>query len=188
MMLTPLLANQQESDPRRRVAVPAFSGKRPKQELSLPKVLGLDASALLTLGGLGLLDTLKKSNCELRIPHSTLEWLFTERQRAAFHQPSRFLRAQKVQDLLANEKLALFSPSTNPDHALSTQVGDELASMICQAEEVSNEESARRSYVVRSFPVPRLGTFINENADLSAHREALVSCLGVVEKLVSLGR
>lgn len=188
MILTPLLANQQETDPRRRVAIPAFSGKRPRQDAPLPKILGLDASALLILGGLQLLEPLKKSGYELRIPHSTLEWLFTERQRAAFHQPSRFLRAQSVQDLLTNERLAIFLPSTIPDTALCAQVGDELANMICQAEEVSGDESAARSYVVRSFPVPRLGTFLNESADLGVHREVLVSCLGVVDKLASLGR
>ncbi len=188
MILTPMLANQTEPDPRRRVAIPAFSGKRPKQDVSLPEVLGLDASTLLVLGGLGLLEPLKNCGCALKIPHSTLEWLFAERQRSSFHQPSRFRRAQKVQDLLAYGKLSTFSPSTKPQQELSAQVGDELASMIGQAEEVSDEEPNTRSYVVRSFPVPAVGSVLREIADLSTHGEVLVSCSGLVDKLVGLGR
>lgn len=188
MTLTPMLANQQEPDPRRRVAIPAFSGKRSNSELSFPKVLGLDASSLLLLGGLGLLSPLKNCGCALKVPHSTLQWLFTEKQRSSFHQPSRFYRAQEVQNLLADGKLSKFSPSRKPQYELTTQVGDELSSMLSQAEDVSEEETANRAYVVRSFPVPRIGSFLRETADLSAHQEVLVSCLGLVDKLVDLGR
>ncbi len=188
MILMPLLANQQEPDPRQRIAIPAFSGKRPRQDAPPPQILGLDVSALLILGGLQLLEPLKKAGYEIRIPHSTLGWLFSERQRAAFHQPSRFLHAQSVQELLTDERLAILSPSISPDTAMCAQVGDELASMICQAKADADDKSAARSYVVRSYPVPRLGTLLSENADLDIHHEVLVSCLGVVDKLASLGK
>jgi hypothetical protein len=188
MMLMPLLSNQQEVDPRKRIAVPAFSGKRGAQVGPLPQILGVDASAILTLGGLGLLEKLIKTGRKILISHSTFEWLFMERKRAAFHQPSRFIQAQHVQNLLANGGLYKFTANQTPDHALVVQVGHNLASMIAQAKNDVREEPSQLSYVVRSSPVPLVGSFMKEDVDLTAHSGVLVSCLGIVEKLVSLGR
>lgn len=188
MMLTPLLGNQIEDDPRRRVAIPAFSGKRPREVAPLPKSLGIDVSALLTLGGLGLLDVLTSIDAELHISHSTLGWLFEERKDASFHQPSRVGRAQNLQDLVLNGKLLAFTADRSPDYALAIEVGDELAELVGQAEAALSNDPPKQSYVVRPFPVPVLRSSLKENADLRFHASVLVSCTGVVEKLARLGR
>ncbi|HCY98434.1 MAG TPA: HNH endonuclease [Rhodobacter sp.] len=188
MILAPLLANLQEDDPRRRIPVYAFSGKRVPSSLPFPDVIGLDASALLTLGGLELLNVLKSAPFKIRIPHSTLQWLFGERQRAAFHQPSRFQRAQKLQDMIAAGRVKILTPGPMTDSRLSAEVGEELAAMIGESKEVSSEGRSNAKYVVRSSPVRRVGSLMNEDADLSSHQAIIVSCQGVVEKLRAMGR
>lgn len=188
MMLLPFLRNLQESDPRKRIPIYAFSGKRPPTEISSPKVIGLDVSALLTLSGLELLETLKSAPFKIRIAHSTLHWLFEERQRAAFHQPSLFTRAQVLQDLIVAGKLAALTPSAPIDSRLAAEIGDELAAMIAEAEDSSQDPQSKRKYVVRSFPVTRLGSLRSENADLTGKDHVLVSCQAVVDKLRSMGK
>jgi len=88
----PAQANLSESDPRRRSGIPAFSGKRaPKQFDILGKRVALDATALLTLSFLKILNVVLDAFETILIPHSTLGWLFDERKRTAFHQPSRLV-------------------------------------------------------------------------------------------------
>ena len=188
MILVPLLVNLQEDDPRCRIPVYAFSGKRTPACVPFPGEVGLDASALLTLGGLELLDVLRSAPFKIRIPHSTLQWLFGERGRTAFHQPSRFQRAQNLQDMIVTGRVEVRSPGPMTDSRLSAKVGEELAAMIGEAEEISQEGSIRDKYVVRSSPVHRVGSLMNEDVDMSEHRALMVSCQGVVDKLRDMGR
>jgi hypothetical protein len=188
MTLSPFFANLLEGDPRRRIPIYAFSGKRTPANVPCPTIVGMDASALLTLGGLELLDVIKSAPFKIRIPHSTLPWLFDERQRASFHQPSRFQHAQKMQDLIAAGRITLLNPGSRADSRLDAEVGAELASMICEAKEASHQGKTQAIYVVRSSPVRRVGSLMNEDADLSEHKEVLVSCQAVVDKLRDMGR
>ena len=188
MILVPLLANLQEDDPRCRIPVYAFSGKRNPACVPFPDEIGLDASALLTLGGLELLDVIKSAPFKIRIPHSTLQWLFGERGRTAFHQPSRFQRAQNLQDMIVSGRVEVRTPSPMTDSRLSEKVGEELAAMIGEAEEISQKGSIRDKYVVRSSPVHLVGSLMNEDVDMSEHQALMVSCQGVVDKLQDMGR
>ena len=188
MILVPLLVNLQEDDPRCRIPVYAYSGKRTPACVPFPGEVGLDASALLTLGGLELLDVLRSAPFKIRIPHSTLQWLFGERGRTAFHQPSRFQRAQNLQDMIVTGRVEVRTPGPMTDSRLSAKVGEELAAMIGEAEEISQEGSIRDKYVVRSSPVHRVGSLMNEDVDMSEHRALMVSCQGVVDKLRDMGR
>ena len=184
----PALANLSEIDPRRRSVIPAYSGKRiPQQVDVIEKTVALDASALLTLSFLNILDVALNAFGTVFIPHSTLGWLFEERQRTAFHQPSRIADARQVRDLLATGKLERFSPGTVANSELSIQVGDELAALIAEAEMVRKGDDTQH-VVVRSAPVHRLSSLLEEEADLSAHDPVLISCLAVVEKLKQKGQ
>lgn len=179
----PALANLVESDPRRRNAIPAYSGKRvPLQLDTNTRVIALDATALLTLSFLKILDVALDAFEGVYIPHSTLGWLFEERQKAAFHQPSRIANAHKVRNLLAVDVLDKFTASTVASSDLSALVGDELAALIAEAEKVRDGDDMQH-IVVRSAPVHRLSSLMEEEADLSAHSTVLSSCLSVVEKL-----
>ncbi len=183
----PALSNLTETDPRRRSAIPAYSGKRvPLEFVVSGKVVAFDATALLTLSFLSILDVTLDAFGTVYIPHSTLEWLFKERQKAAFHQPSSIVNAHKVRDFLATDVLKKFSPSTVASSDLAAQIGDDLAALIAEAEKVRDREDTQH-IVVRSAPVHRLSTLMEEEADVSAHAAVLSSCLSVVEKLRQKG-
>ena len=115
LMLFPALANLSGSDPRRRSLIPAYSGNRQPISLDTGGRIGIDATALLTLSFLGLLDKALDSFDTVYIPHSTLRWLFQEKQKVTFHQPSRIKAAHKIRDLLATDVLEKLAPSTVPD-------------------------------------------------------------------------
>lgn len=184
----PALANLTEADPRRRSAIPAYSGKRVPLEFDFGgKAVALDATALLTLSFLKILDVALDAFETVYIPHSTLGWLFEERQKATFHQPSRIANARKVRDLLATDALEKFTPSNAASSDLAAQVGDELAALIAEAEKERDGDDAQH-IVIRSAPVHRISSFMEEEADLSAHAAVLSSCLAVVEKLRQKGQ
>lgn len=184
----PALANLTEADPRRRSAIPAYSGKRVPLELDFGgKAVALDATALLTLSFLKILDVALDAFETVYIPHSTLGWLFEERQKATFHQPSRIANARKVRDLLATDALEKFTPSNAASSELAVQVGDELAALIAEAEKERDGDNTQH-IVIRSAPVHRISSLVAEEADLSAHAAVLSSCLAVVEKLRQKGQ
>lgn len=187
LMLFPALANQSENDPRRRGVVPAYSGRRQPISLDFGRTVGMDATALLSLSFLSLLDAALDAFDEVYLPHSTLAWLFEEKQKAAFHQPSRIRDAHRVRALLATDVLEKFEPGTVPDSDLSAQVGDELARLIAEAEK-ERESDHPQCIVVRSSPVHRVASLMEEEADLTVHAAVLSSCQAIVDKLRQKGQ
>ena len=187
LMLFPALANLSVSDPRRRGVVPAYSGKREPTSLDTSGTIGIDATALLTLSFLNLLDKALDAFDTVHVPHSTLSWLFEEKQKAAFHQPSRISNAHQILHLLSTDVLEKFIPSTVPDSDLCAQVGDELALLIVEAEKVREDDDSQR-IVVRSSPVHRLASLMEEEADLTAHSAVLSSCQSIVNSLRQKGQ
>ena len=188
LTLFPALANLSEVDPRRRGIIPSFSGKRqPVRFDPAETTAGIDATALLTLSFLELMDKAFDAFKTIWVPHSTLSWLFEEKQRAAFHQPSRIQDSHRILHLLATDALVVFVPSTVPDSDLAAQVGDELASFIAEAERVRDDDNTQR-IVVRSSPVHRLSSLMQEEADLGVHAPVLSSCESVVDKLRQRGQ
>ena len=167
LMLFPTLANQKERDPRRRGMIPAYSGNRKSKTLNVHGTIGLEATALLTLGFLGLLGKIIDVFDQVYVPHSTLMWLFEEKQKVAFHQPSKIKDAHRVQNLLASGVLEKLIPGTIPDGDLSAQIDDDLVLLIAEAEKERDDDVQR--IVVRSSPVHRLDSLMDEEADLTSH-------------------
>lgn len=187
LTLFPAFTNSAETDPRRRMLIPAYSGSRFPYPFELDgKAVGLEATALLTLGFLNLLDVAFDAVETIHIPHSTLAWLFMERQKVVFHQPSRIRNAHTVRDCLATNKLERFNPKVAADGELSVQVGEELADLIAEAEDAWSRTNTQH-IVVRPAPVYRISSLMEEEADLSDHAHVLSSCLAVVEKLRQRG-
>ena len=187
LMLFPALANLSENDPRRRGAVPAYSGQRQSVSFNIGGQIGIDATVLITLGFLNLLDEALDVFDVVHVPHSTLAWLFEEKQKVAFHQPSQIRDAHKIRDLLATDILRRFEPSSLPDSDLSDQVGEELALLITEAEKARPEDDLQR-VVVRPSPVHRVASLMEEEADLAAHAAVLSSCQSIVDKLRQKGQ
>ncbi|WPD25038.1 MAG: hypothetical protein SD837_10840 [Candidatus Electrothrix scaldis] len=187
LILLPALANLSESDPRRRGIVPAYSGKRQLMHCNIGRSIAIEKTALLTLSFLDLLEKTFDAFEEVWIPHSTLAWLFEEKQKVVFHQPSRIERAHKIHDLLARGILEKFIPSTTADSILSDQVGIELAALITEAERSESKCDTQR-IVVRSAPIYRAGSLMVEQADLTEHADVVSGCLALVEKLRQQGQ
>ena len=186
-MLFPAFANLMENDPRRRVSIPAYSGQRKPLLLDANRQIGMDATTLLTLSYLDLLDEALDAFDTVHIPHSTLGWLFDEKQRVAFHQPSRIRNAHQISRLLNTDALEKLSPTTVPDSDLSAQVGDDLALLIAEAEKSSGDDDTQH-IVVRPSPVYRIASLMVEKADLTEHTTVLSSCQSIVDKLRQKGQ
>lgn len=182
LMVPPAVRNPQEKDPRMRRLVPAYFGGRGEVERVLGKSAGFDASALLTLGHLDMLDEAFDAFEEVYLAHSTLEWLFEEKQRAVFHQPSRIRDASEVSRMVASGTLERLSVGAASDEGLSDQIGEELAQLLAEAERDGCEDGSQR-LVVHPFPIHQVGSLLTEEVDLTAHGEVLVSCGGVVDRL-----
>ena len=187
LMLFPALANQSKIDPRRRGLIPTYSGKMQAVSPEFEATVGIDYTALLTLGFLNLLDQTLDAFSEVYLPHSTLAWLFEEKQKVTFHQPSRIRDAHRIRGLLATDSLQRFKPQAVPDSDLSALVGDELAHLIAEAKNQSGTDHTQR-VVVRSSPVHSIGSLMGEEADLTAHADVLSSCQAVVDKLRQKGQ
>lgn len=184
----PALRNLSTTDPRRRTTIPAYNGKRASSEFDVRgKKVALDVTALLTLSFLKILDVVLDTFEIVYIPHSTLGWLFQERQKASFHQPSRIANAHKIRDFLAKGVLEQFVFSTVSSSDLSARIGDELAEFIAEAEK-KREGDDTQHLVIRSSPVHRLSSLMDEEVDLSEHSSVLSSCFSVVRKLRQKGQ
>ena len=182
LTLFPALTNLSESDPRRRGAISAYSGKRQLTRFNTTGTVGMDVTALLTLSFLNLLDKTFDAFDAVHVPHSTLAWLFEEKHKVAFHQPSRIRDAHQLRNLLATDVLEKLVASTIADSDLSEQVGDDLALLITEAEKIRDDDDTQR-IVVRSSPVHLLSSLMEEEADLTEHAVVMSSCLSVVDKL-----
>jgi thioredoxin-like negative regulator of GroEL len=181
------LANLPESDARRRDIIYAFSGVRPAV-ISLPSVttIALDLTAIFTLALLELLPVVISAYQRIAIPHSTLGWLFQERQRATFHQPSRIKEAHDLKRLVAEGGLKVLPSQPLSDLTLAKEVGLQLTRLLSAASKAKASDGMAR-YVIRPAPVHRVGSLMEEEADLSAHSEYLYSCQSLVEKLRAKG-
>lgn len=182
LMLFSACANLSERDPRRRGAISAYSGQRPSLPLDVAtKTVGMDASVLLTLGFLDLLDEAFNAFETVYVPHPTMIWLFEEKQKVAFHQPSQIEDASRMHDMLAKDILTKFTSSAIESSDLSAQVGGNLAMLIAEAEKPRDDET--QHIVVCPFPVHRVGSLMGEEVDMTKHAKVMSSCLAIVEKL-----
>ena len=148
----------------------------------------MDSTALLTLAFLDVLDIALEAFDSVWIPHSTMAWLFEERRRVAFHQPRRVREARQISDLLARDQLRRFVSTSIVDAGLASQIGDDLAALIAEAEANYETDDNTQHVVVRSSPVYLLSSLLEEEADLTAHSHVLTSCLAVVDKLQEKGQ
>jgi len=185
LFLFPAIANPLESDPRKRALVPAYSGARQPLPCSFRKV-AMDPTVLLTLGMLGLLDATSDLFDHIVVSHSTLSWLFEQKEKVSFHQPSRIKKAHDLRRLLADGALKELSINSRIDADLAAEVGDDLASLIAEAS--GGEVDERQRVVIRPSPVHRVGSLMDEEADLSSYSSHICSCSSVVDKLKQKGQ
>ena len=188
MTIIPAFQNLDEADARRRRVIPAYSGRRVTQHMELACSVAMDSTALLTLAFLDVLDTALEALGSVWIPHCTMAWLFEERQRVAFHQPRMVREARAIRDLLARDRLRRFVSTSPADPDLVSEIGEELAELIAEAEAHYDCAQNIQHVVVRSAPVYLTSSLMQEEADLTAHAHVLTSCVAVLEKLQEKGQ
>jgi hypothetical protein len=182
--LGPALANPGEPDVRRRRLVYAYSGARPTVGFAAGAKIALELGALFTLARLNVLE-LFLSRFPVLIPHSTLGWLFKERAKAIFHQPSRIKDAQLLKQLIQSRVIRVLEQPPTVPAVLMRDIDKDLLEML---ELAKNQcQVGTPTVVVRSAPVYRLGSLMEEEADLSAYADQLVSCSAVIDVLKARG-
>lgn len=176
------ILNIRKSDPRRRTFISAFSGARKLASVQGGS-LAMDATAILTLGRLGLLDKLKSTFSNVSIPHSTLSLFFVERKKISFHQPSQIKRANFIRQLISQGVIAIApeTAQTNPD--MISEVGNELAALLAEISMKRNEDKSG-SYAVTSFPVHRAGSLREEEVNITEYLPILCDAGSVLRKLM----
>jgi len=185
MYLLPAVSNLHQPDPRKRGIVFAFSGARASAPVSAD-VVALDATAILTLGFLGLLRQVLGNFRQVLIPHTTMRWLFEERQRLQFHQPSRVRDALEVKRLLDGGQLKRFEPTGSAKPEVEREVGPDLALLLTAAAEGA-EGGNTLGVVVRPAPLHRAGTLMDELADVHDYERLIVGCGDVIAALKKQG-
>ncbi|QWG22207.1 hypothetical protein KMZ93_19815 [Bradyrhizobium sediminis] len=186
LQLMPALANPETSDPRRRTLIYAYSGARGHASGS-PRSFAIDPTAALTLGAFDALDDLLARAQTVVVPHNMLGWLFEEKQKIQFHQPSKIAEAKELKSLIDSKALSKFEATAVRQTELAAEIGDELASLFAEAEADFGEDRRQR-LVVRPSPLHRIGSLMEEEAELGRHEDSVCGCLDLVDALVRQGQ
>jgi len=173
-----LVGNFHQSDARKKIPVNLFSGRRAPAALKA-KVLGLDISALMTLGWLGLLKGLSETYAELHIPAGVMMELFDGQRRIRERQKSRLRHAKEIDSAVKAGRLRVVKTSYRAD-VLDEEVGGELADLLRNAQ-------LEKGVVVRPSPIHRIGDF-EENADVSQFAAQLTDIPSLIDVLVANSR
>ena len=181
VLLANFIRNAAATDSRKRSAITTFSGRRGAPSPIGPvRRLALDISAVMVLGGLGLLPNVLDAFPEIVVPAGTLYEMFEGRRRIRCFQKSRLRRAQQIRDFIAQKRLKVLRTTANPQDALVREIGPELAVLIHAAQ-------ADAGIVVRAAPVPRLGLEEMRDADVSSYASVLTDTHTILLVLHELG-
>lgn len=178
------LENKKAKDIRRKNLVPIFHGARSDQIIA-SETIAIDSSGSLVMENIGLLTHLFDCFESIVIPHSFMRWLFEEKQKVAFHQPSQIEKAKYFERLVSDGRISVFHPKKINNPELALNIGDELAYMLEEAHASPTNES--QALVVCSWPVYKVGgSFREEEVDLSSFHHSLISCSQLIRKLEGL--
>lgn len=176
--------NKSAKDIRRKNIVPIFFGERFVQVI-VGETIAIDASSALVIENIGLLTHLFDCFESIVIPHSFMRWLFEEKQKVAFHQPSQIEKAKYFERLVSDGRISVFHPKKINNPELALDVGDELAYILEEAHASPANES--QAFVICSCPVYKVGgSFKEVKVDLSSFHHSLISCTQLIKKLEGL--
>jgi hypothetical protein len=175
------LRNVRHQDARAHFPVFAFSGKRSPLDTAGFRSPALDLTTIIVLDYLGLLDTVLKHFERPVIAPGTLATLFIERQFLRIQQPSQRAKAQRIQALIASGQLRILPQPQNIRNELGRDVGRDLADLLATAQREGG-------LVVRSAPIYKVGSFLEETVDLAAFSSTLTDSLAVLSFLSRFGK
>ena len=185
-ILVPAYSNLGVNSADQITAIPIYSGASTAKTFSNSSAIGFDLTSLLVLEFLDVLPTVFSSFDSIFLPPRIIEVLLWERSLAKFHQPSRVANGRNLQHLVVSNKLTVLAPSSTVDSDLASEVGDELAILIAEAERVPVQSAGHRM-VVRPGPVQKVWVDDRSIVDLTSHGGVLCSCRAVVTNLRDRG-
>lgn len=175
-----LLRNAANVSWRQKSGLPLFSGNRLGQTLPPLSDVTLDRTALLVLATVNLLEKAISRFERVTIPQGTLSEFLHDLTRERFHQPSRVSSAKSMINHLATSRLQTMKRTAILDATLVSEVGDELASLLEEAESVGG-------LVIVSPPVHKIGSYMEEIADLARFSERICGLHELIDFLVNEG-
>lgn len=170
------MRNESQADARWQSPILAFSGARPLIALGDVQRLALDVTTIFTLDKLGLLQKTINKFKEPLIAPTTLSTLFVERQFLRVHQPSERVKAQRIQNLISSGLLRVLPERNTLTTPAMRDVDDDLATLLSRA----RQEGA---IVVRSAPVFKKGSFLEETAEMASYSDVLADTHAVLSFL-----
>ncbi len=177
--LLPALKNMDEIKVKRRIPIPTFSFRVNSERVS-PDSIFLDPTSILVLGYLRLLEHVIGCFEKVLIPHGSLIWLFEEKQKISFHQPSRIKDATSFERLLVDGHIQKVESTSLVDAELALEVGEELALLI---ETAKSHEAGEQGLIVHQYPVTQHGSLSREPVDLGENARYFIGCSSLVKKI-----
>jgi len=174
------LENMTSTDLRNKSLIAVFHSARKEQSI-VGNSISLDVSSALILNLLDLLDLFFECFQEIFIPHSLMRWLYEEKQKIAFHQPSQVKKAIEFERLVTDKFINIIEPKSIDNPELALNVGDELAFLLEEAKQKSSIEN--QVLVITSYPVYRVGSFRENEINLEGYKNNLSSCIPLISKL-----
>jgi hypothetical protein len=171
--------NVDQPDGRRRTLVPIVSGARQMVQMHSEWVVGLDITSLMVLGYLELLKKTLTTFQRVVLAPETMTLLLNERRQVRFHQPSRVKEAEEIRALIDQGHLKMGQSLPQPPAWLVKEIGRDLAELL-EAARVTGGQ------VVRPYPIFKLQTFLEREADLQEYA-ALVLSTKAFTSLLSAG-
>jgi hypothetical protein len=175
------LRNTDTHDKRLPYPLFAFSGTIHSPRCEKTNCFALDITSLITLDFLGLMQSVFEHFDRVVIAPSTLNALFAERQFIRIQQPSRIQAAKRIRALIDTNRIKIANSLADPTAETAREIGRELATLLAEARRT-------QGLVVRSAPVPKLGSFLEENADISAYSAELTDTRSVLAFLRQSGK
>ena len=174
------IENLKSTDIRKKSFIGAFHSTR-QEKIITGNVVSVDTSSILILGHINLLGLLFDAFTQIIVPHSLMRWLYDEKQKIAFHQPSQIQKAKEFEALVADGHIKIIEPVGINNAELALNVGDNLAFLLESAKE--NSDIDNQILVIDSYPIYKIGGFREQVVELSEYNENLSSCISLVKKL-----
>ena len=171
--LTHLLVQIPESnagrvDRRKSPAIPVVFGGRPPVEVKADAAVGLDITTILVLHYLDLLESVLAAFQQIKLAPDVMEFLFQERAKVRFHQPSRVRDAQQFRNLCNRGWLRVADNLEPPPSATSEEVGRDLGALL----QAARNDDGR---VVCVHPIHRPDSLMEMEADTTQWNDLIVS-------------
>ena len=160
--------NTGTTDRRMSGVVPVVFGGRPSVELDANWTVGLDITSILVLYYLGLLESIFEVFHRIKLSPDVMHYLFQERDRVRFHQPSRIRDSQQVRVLCNQHRLRVADDIETPPGEIADEVGRDLAELLQAARQVDGK-------VVCVFPIYQPNSLMEKEADTAEWNDLIVS-------------